>query len=111
MIYAEGKYIAVGYGNESISQPPIHYSADGSTWTAATIPTYGNSARFFSLANGDGRFATSCTNIPDYTELVSKDGVTWEPAGGYDLTIDSKAMVHASGRFVNFDGNVRKLET
>ena len=72
VIYAEGKFVAVGNGGG------VLYSADGITWYQATLPS-GYGRDLFGVSYGNGRFVAVGDEGPNQGgALTSSDGIVWE---------------------------------
>ena len=89
--YGNGKFVVVAYGSKAA------YSADGSTWTAATLPS---SAVWNSVCYGNGKFVAIAYSSNRTTKAAySTDGITWT-----ETTLPSSAgwqsVCYGNGKFV-----------
>ena len=116
LVFAEGKYIAAVSSVRYTNSIPIYYSEDGINWIEATFPDFTvpswKTPFARSVAYGGGKFAASIGKINEFDELVSKDGISWAPAGGAGGGAYQEWVIHTGRQFVSqTQGNIRTLKT
>jgi len=97
--YGDGKFVAVAYNSNKIA-----YSADGITWTAATLPFYASVSSWF-VTYGDGKFVA--VSYGGTKSAYSVDGITWTETA-MPFSENWYSVAYGDGKFVAVAENIDK---
>ena len=98
--YGDGKYIAIGYDNETPCMS-IAYSSDGLIWNFANIPSDVIDIRLYSVCYGDGKFVAVGELVAGGGAPIvySSDGINWKVYLNIDLA-SLCSVCYGDGKFV-----------
>ena len=102
LIYADGKWVGLGYGTTGAVATSAGYSTNGINWTFTTMPA---AAQWYGLTYGNGYFfATAGYAINSTAMAISTNGITWTARTG-NTTITRYNAAYGNGTFTAIDGN------
>jgi len=102
LIYADGKWVGLGYGTTGAVATSAGYSTNGINWTFTTMPA---AAQWYGLTYGNGYFfATAGYGNTTTAMAISTNGITWT-ARTANATASRYNAAYGNNTFASIDGS------